>query len=384
MKMIQYILSGIIFLMVYERGISQELKSAYILPIEGDTVHGYIDVTGWGMNPSKILFNSYPGDSGMYYSPFDIREFGMEGEVWEGGAIDIEYSARDLNSLNNFPDLKMDKDTVFLQAIVRGNKSLYLYSKLIHELYYIKDDSAFTLLIYKKYLKDESMPQDYFTRTVVKENKTYIGQLTIYFSDCPELTKAINTTEYSKSELEKLFLEYYRQMGSEYTLFKPVKNSVIKGGLSAGFTSNSIDLNYNHNYGYLPPDVEHFTLLSVGALLEVSRPVSLPNWSLYNEFSLLSGYEIGDNTEDYYIRKYSKKIVNMVRYYYPIKDIKLFASAGFANELFNMSREKLVASRIAFGAGVNVKFLSFEIRAEPLCISKFARKSHSLLISFKF
>ena len=142
-------------LLIFTAAFAQEnLKRGYIMHLDGEIVHGFIDAGNWGMNPSKVLFKTYPADTGTWYDPYDIKEFGMDQEVWQGGFVDVELSSRDDKNYSTTPQLIIEKDLVFLQMVIRSPKPLYVYRKSVNEQFYIMGDAGFELLVYKKYLKE--------------------------------------------------------------------------------------------------------------------------------------------------------------------------------------------------------------------------------------
>lgn len=405
-----------ILLMLVSFSYSQELKKAYIITLKGDTVHGYMDMSNWGMNPSKILFKTYPADAGTSYDPYDIRQFGMEGEIWEGGFIDVEVSSRENNNLSTTGELFLEKDLVFLQAIIKGSKSLYLYSKGVNELYYIKQDSVFELLAYKKYIKDESKPDDYLTKKVIRENKRYQGQLIVYLNDCPQIKNAISKTKYEKESLERLFFEYYDCVQSDYIALKPVKNIAMDLGLTLGYGFTSVDFDYIRNLEtFRPIESENCNITSIGGSLEISRPVSAPKISIYNDLTFVTGYkyridtagaaETYDFKEFFSYKTYAWKIVNMIRYKHFANNFILFANAGLSSEfmfgtctwliekksvLINKQvfsdtyKKKLYVAGLSVGAGVSYKHWSLELRSEPVHSSKFFGPTVNVLLNYRF
>lgn len=411
----KFLLSTVLLLFV-SFTYAQELKKAYIITLKGDTVHGYMDMTNWGMNPSKIVFKTYPADVGTTYDPYDIKQFGFNGEIWEGGFVDVEFSSRENNNLSNTAELFLEKDLVFLQAIIKGEKSLYLYSKGVHELYYIKRDTLFDLLVYKKYIKDESKPDDYITKNVIKENRRYQGQLIVYFEDCPEIKSKISKTKYEKEDLERLFYQYYDCVQSDFLSLKPVKNISMDLGLTIGYGFTTIDFKYIRDLQtFRPLEPTNSQIISFGGSVELSRPVSAPKWSIYNDLTVVTGYEYSMDTtgeaetysfdESFDYHTYAWKLVNMIRYKHTTGDFTLFANAGLSSEFMlgkiNWQLEKqsilineqvfsatykkrLYVAGLSVGAGVVYRHFSLELRTEPVHSSEFMSPTVNILLNYRF
>ena len=98
-----------------------------IIKQNNDTVSGYIDYQNWEINPDKISFKKTLSDNKLEFSAFDIKEFHVNNEIYESGFIQIEKSSNLVNELTSNPEMEFEGRTTFLQAFVRGEKSLYLY-----------------------------------------------------------------------------------------------------------------------------------------------------------------------------------------------------------------------------------------------------------------
>ena len=77
----------------------------------------------------------------------------MLDEIYVSAIVDTEISPSKINYLTFDQSLQIEVDTVLLQVIVRGDKSLYYYRNSNgNENLFIGDNDQFILLKYKKYL----------------------------------------------------------------------------------------------------------------------------------------------------------------------------------------------------------------------------------------
>jgi hypothetical protein len=90
-----------------------------------DTVSGFIDYRNWRKNPDKVLFYTNSPSDAKSYTPLDIHAFRTKDESYVAAIVDSEISPRAEGSLTSDPVMKLKRDTVFLQAILVGAKSLY-------------------------------------------------------------------------------------------------------------------------------------------------------------------------------------------------------------------------------------------------------------------
>lgn len=392
----------------------RNLKNAYIITLDGDSVHGFIQIKDWGMNPSRILFKTSSTDEGTYYNPYDIKEFGMNNEKWQGGFVDVELSSRDEQFLSESPDLILEKDLVFLQTVIDGIKPLYVYRKAIFEQFYIKNDSAFELLIYKKYkvtTTDKTRNYQWHSITETFENIKYQEQLNDYFKDCPYLKSKTNKTPYRLKSFEKLFHDYYVCTGEDYKSLTPVKNISLKFGAVAGLSFTSVHFDV---FEFENIKTTNFLTYPFGISFEIGRPVSLPRWTFYNEYTYVSPYllenreriekETGYTDIHTSYRFHSGKLINIIRYNMIDDKIKLFGSIGLSTEIYKGNLTKIYdgvilstkihdeitvlrkwrAMRMVAGIGLRYSKFTFEARFEPGNPLRYIGPATSFMLNFTF
>ena len=190
----------------------KDFLNGYIINLNGDTVNGFIKYKNTVNNPNEVTFINKLSKEQQTFSPKEIKAYSVKDEFFESANVSTEVGQSDTKEINFDTSLKLTRINVFLQTIIHGNKSLYYYhGKHQNEHFYIKKDSVFELLIYKKYY---SKIDDITTE---KENKKYINQLYNYLEDCSTIVTKLNNTEYYKSDLEKLFIYYYNEMKTVLT-----------------------------------------------------------------------------------------------------------------------------------------------------------------------
>jgi hypothetical protein len=308
---------------------------AYIVDHNGDTVHGFIDYRNWGKNPDRILFKNQLTDQPIVHTPLSIRNFCVVDEVYASAKILNDLSPVITDELEYGKDPNLKPDTIFLQSIVLGKKSLYLYKNTMgKELFYIGQDTAFTLLEYKRYLNEAEV-------TTVKENKRYLNQLAVYLNDCPTIQQDFKSLQYTRKSIEKLFLSYYKCVGSPLTFHKKGGSSRTEFGVIAGLTFNNLEFDpalvYNRNEMDFSTTASYTLALFANIVLDRNQG----KWSLYNELAF-SPYKVEDYTTLYYNENnytdytmtfgYSYlKLNTMARFKYPVGKAFVFLNAGMSN-----------------------------------------------------
>lgn len=366
--------------------------SGFIISSDNDTVYGYVDYRNWESNPGIVFFKKTLEDDKQGYSPVDIKEFGVLDEKYMSAVIETELSSDKTNDLSYDAELNIVKDTGFLQTLVKGEKSLYLYrSKLGKEQYYIGRDSSYDLLVYKKYLKDQE------GKSVIVENRRYIGQLILYLKDCSTIQQKLQNTTYQQNSLEKLFLSYYDCTHSEFEFHKKTEKVNLEFGVLAGMSLTSLKFK-SASYVYLSsakyqPSIDY----STGFFLDIILPRNNGRWSIYNELLLssyeVSGqYEIYEHASNYTIVQTSfgycyLKMNNMVRIKFPVRKTFLYFNAGISSGIALVEKNYTKVESVLFtqnritegkaldktrkfeigvlgGIGVRVKRFSCEMRYE--------------------
>ena len=335
-KFIEKIRLTIFAVFLFQISFCQEnYRSGYIIS-NGDTLHGFIDYRNWEGNPDKIFFKENLIDNGVGYTPLDIQGFGVSNEIYESATIKTEVSPIDINKITDENGAELDIEIVrtFLQTIVKGKKSLCFYrNKVGKNQFYIRQDSVWNLLVYKKYYKSQDGEKG------IAENKKYLAQLSSYLQSCPTIHSKLENTEYSKRSMENLFLYYYDCTQSNFEFQKKSEKIVAEFGLLTGLSLTSIKFNaiqYLENADY-----KLSANFSAGLFFEIVPPRNQRKWSLCNEL-MFSSYKIKGLYNDYLnenqytiyhttIGLSYLKMNNMLRYKYPVGGFFAYLNVGISN-----------------------------------------------------
>lgn len=335
---------------------SQEnFQAAKVFTLSGDTLKGFIDYRNWGKNPQVISFKESENSVANNYKPLTIKGFNVNNELYVGAIVEAEASPYNMDELNTIPDIIRRTDTTFLRVMIQGAKNLYLnIDKKGKEQFYINQWPNFELLVYKKYLKNNEPNQQNYEPSLpaklVKENKNYLGQLFLYFQDCPSIQPMLKNTEYKQSSLFKLFEIYANCKNLSIEKENPENNYKysqdkvkFKIGVLAGISTTKLilsssltDFQYLTNADY-PVSIN----FSGGMSFNVVLPRNQGKYSVYNEL-LLSSFSTSAHFEDYHNENYYTmidtqightylKLNSMFRYKFFVKnDWFLFANVGLS------------------------------------------------------
>jgi len=304
----------------------------------GESLAGFIDYKDWDVTPRKISFKENIDDKPIKLFVTEVREFRLNNEIFERAIVQVEYSSLNLNNLDDSVRFKLRPDTVFLQTIYDGAKSLY-YLKMQDgkELFYIKVDSTYTLLLYKKYRLEVNH------NIVVGINSRYKGQLAYYLNDCRTITANIDETKYTQHSLYALFKDYYKCSSAEIKFQQHQRKLQVDYGAVAGISITHFAFSSSEeifaplvNAGYKPS-----LNFSGGFSLDLIFPNRHKRWSVYNELFFTSfktnGYYNDVKSDFQNTQTWTEvgasyiKINNNVRYKYPIKSTFVFLQAGISS-----------------------------------------------------
>lgn len=298
----------------------------YIILRGGDTLKGSINYSKF-LKKSKVL-NFKVGENINTYTSADIDAYGTVSESYESAVI--ETGSDTAGRKNN---------AVFLQTLFNGSKSLYSYiNDEGKDKFYIKNGPTFELLVYDSYEKNVG------GRTIILENKKFLGQLNNYLHT-PSLQPILDKTEYNEKSLKKLFLRYYEITKDDIHFQQKTIKVKPEFGLITGLTYST--LKFNGLYSPLGctnfPSSVNFT---TGIFFDVRLPKNLSRFSVNNELiytSLKVEGQSGYYSVDKYSTNYSDlefsyiKMNNMLRYRFPVGKISIYLNAGITNGLaFNV------------------------------------------------
>lgn len=298
----------LLFVFLVQNSFGQEkLNSDYIIKKEGDTIYGIVDYKKNNLIKFRELQNERIGD----FAPQDIKAFKVNGVFYLSATI------------------KTDKDiveTVFLQNLIEGDKSLYSYESSGNITnYYIKQEEKYLIL------------QNHNSKN--KGNNAFKGKLVYYLSDCPSITSVVENSSYNDLSLLKVFEKYYSCTDSNPT-YKSEKKIHIDKGLFIGASLTSLKFEDTKGVPYLKSEYELSTNITLGMFLELFINKK-KGWSLYNEIQYYS-YKTSNHTNDIEnenvftindteISHSFVKLNNLIRYNTSVVDQSMFFNIGVTN-----------------------------------------------------
>ncbi len=324
----------LLVMLMFHTSIAQKTdKDGYVITNAGDTIKGMFSASRWDTAPKQVSFNGPNGKE--VYTPLDIKLFYVAGEYYESAIVNVDHSTGNLQNMNYSAQPEFVKDTLFLQVIFRGNKSLY-YSKNVKgwKYFFIKDGiNPIEQLVYKKYLIDHKIGGGYKTYTV--ENNFYIRQLKVLFSECPTLGPNVEKTKYEMSNLESLFNKYAKCADETVEEVEKIKNFNI--GFQGIFGLNVSSIKFKSDLlafrAFTEGDFESKFSPDIGFGVSVNSlrrdRLSLNLFLLYTNLKVIgshyNAFEKKESTMDF---RYNSFSGNLNVGIYPIRSLPLYLNIG--------------------------------------------------------
>jgi len=230
-----------------------QFDKGYIINNNNDTVTGYIEIKKLNSN---CTFKLGLDSAARVYFADDIKAFRfLEGKYFSAFCINPEAGS----------------EKVFLEWLIKGKTSILKYTPSIKEV------KSFILLENNSLheLKNTSEVREKNGSTYNIDKKEYIGVLSFYFKDCPQIVTKINKASFTSKSLIGIAKIYNEETfpNEEYVIFKNT-NTKIKYDVGLTFSTYSSQLKLNNG---IPEKVYLTNTLGFGFLLNVSN--FLPRFS---------------------------------------------------------------------------------------------------------
>lgn len=308
----------------------------YVISSRGDTLRGLIDYRNWEKNPDKISFKASADAEPLSYTPLDISQFTVADEIYYSGIVPTLVSHAGTSRLSTDPVIHRKVDTTFLQALFRGDKSLFYFKNQDGvESFYITGNQGFELLLYKRYLRNHEGGQ------AITENKTFTGQLALYLDDCHTIQSKLQKSEYDKNSLTRLFKYYYGCSDAKIEFEKVRETVKTEIGVIAGASLTTLNFSGDYHTYLVKAPFKSSLNFTAGMYFNFVLPRNQGKWAIYNElmylgYGIKGTYEKFINENNYTVTHTEMnfsylKINNLVRYQHPFRQFRIFVNAGISN-----------------------------------------------------
>lgn len=212
----------------------------YIVNHAGDTLRGKIDYGGWDKNPLTVTLRGDGSSVPAVYHPIDIRSFYVAQEFYESAILDVDTSAYKIAELNESSSPAYKKDTIFLQVLVRGEKSLFHLKDQKGRQHFYIDDNGLQHLEFKQYIQYIYVPHLYGYKKALLDNNRFKGQLANYLGGCGNIQTRMKNLRYTTIDLLKLFKHYATCVSKSPEYITERKDVELRAGIEAGISMSNL------------------------------------------------------------------------------------------------------------------------------------------------
>jgi hypothetical protein len=293
-----------------------QYKEGYIITNKDDTIKGYINFEGSVINCSHCSFKKDIDSSPTNYAPGDIKAFRFN---------ESKYFVTKNILIDNSPK------TVFMEWLIKGKASILCYNPpSLNPRYYIilNNDSLFEL-------KNSKIIREIKGSQYKIDKKEYIGELAVYFKDCPQLYDEITNLSYTGNSLIKISKEYHQiTCGNNDCIIYEDKSRkpVFSVGLTGAYIVSKLRLTIDPvQYAKTTSDP------GVGIYLNISNlPLLSPKFSFHSQLIYHSATYIDESYKGYsndykdktFCTVHSIKIPMMMKYNFFYTGLSPFITVG--------------------------------------------------------
>ena len=224
---------------------AQAFEPGLLVRSTGDTLRGEIENGFWTEPPAFIRYRSTPDSPSQLFQPRQLRAVSFTGgRYFRYEALPIDYAAEtrlDYLSRGYVPAVR--PDSVLAEVIVSGEASLLRVATPGTVHYLLRRSSRDWLdLSAHKYLHESADGA-----MIVFDANNYLGQLSVYFGDCPAAAEAAKTLPFTLAGLTRVVQVYNqgcsaaKQPGRSWLVqAAPRRRLSVQGGLVAGGRYNHV------------------------------------------------------------------------------------------------------------------------------------------------
>ncbi|MGK4567586.1 hypothetical protein [Flavobacterium sp. 3HN19-14] len=308
-------------------GFSQiNYEPGYFINNQGVRKDCLIKNLDWKNNPSEILYRFTQDGDTQTAKVAEIAEFGVgEESFYKRFKFNVDVSGVSLYDMSHKKEPIWEEQTALLKVITKGDVYLYKYenSDLVRYFISVSPHDKVEQLIYKQYLKDES---------VIYENNYFRQQLLLILTPGQSTTRDFDKLKYTEKDITALIAKYSTSATGQLT-YKDLSGqhgeSVIN--FKAVASASLVNFNYQENnssYSFS----ESKPALGFGVEVEAVFPFNKNKWSFFAapNYQVMSKIEGNEGNNSYSVSYNFIEIPAGVRHHFFLnKKLRLFADAGY-------------------------------------------------------
>lgn len=318
----------------------QTFEKGYFIDNSGQKIKCQIKIKKWRDTPVEFEYRFSENDKFQKATIDSVKEFGIDNSSkYIRRTVYIDRYREDLYNLSNTRAPEFEEEQLFLQVLVEGKASLYLYSEGNTRIFFFnKETPKIDQLVFKTFITPDGN---------TLQNNEFRKQLGNNLKCSTIKMNRIQNLEYKKPSMVNLFIDYNNCISSDFVRYEEKKKSDLfhiavrprtnYSSLSIEHTrvdSRSTDFGNNIGFG-------------IGVEVESTLPFNSRKWALFIEptFQYFESEKSSETNTVYggiqVVKINYKSIelpVGLKHYFFFKQNSKLFLNAAFVFDYsFNSS-----------------------------------------------
>ncbi|MDD4372698.1 MAG: autotransporter outer membrane beta-barrel domain-containing protein [Bacteroidales bacterium] len=336
----------VFFTIFYAKSYAQIIfENGYFINEADEKIVCLIKNIDWRNNPTEFEYMIPPNQTVQRATIETVKEFGIDNvSKYIRAKTKMDRSSDHVSAMSAERKPIFNEEILFLKVLIEGKASLFTYvnGNLIR-FFFNYDDSEIEQLVYKRYLIENK----------IDRNDYYKHQLLINL-ECEGLgLKEVEHLNYTKRDLEKLFIKYNECTGSDYLSYKTIqKKDLFNLTLKPGFKYSSLDIK-NAIDDSKDTDFGNMMGFRFGIEAELILPFNKNKWSIiieptYQYFKSEQSKETSSFIGGILVSKVDYKSIELpigVRHYFHLNNkSKLYANISYVIDFPSNSSIKFLRS----------------------------------------
>lgn len=347
-------------------------EKGYIVTENNQKTECLIQNMDWKNTPTNFRYRLSEGSPIIDADIKTVKEFGITGQnKFIRSVVNIDRSTKNLQNMTKDKDPIFRQENLFLQVLMEGNASLYLYDDgTVRRFFYKVNSSEIKQLVYKTYFANDDQ---------ISKNNYFREQLYLDLK-CDNIEQnEYETLSYTKNALMRIFIKYNKCTNSEFVdLETKEKKDLFNLTVRPRYNNSSLTLD-NSLFEGLDFDFGGKSSFSLGIEAEFILPFNKDRWSVIfeptyqyykAEQTIQSSQVVGGTLTGKVDYKSIELPIGVRRYFFINKNVKLFANGSLVIDFNNNSTISVtrkdgselnaleIKSGINFGLGLGVKFMN--------------------------
>lgn len=377
-----------------------DFEKGYFISNNGARTVCFIENADWRSNPTVFNYKLPASEEKKVQNIIGVKEFGIDNvSMYKRYTVKIERSQNETGLLlkNKAPEWK--EETLFLQALVTGEASLFSYTDgNVTKFFYETKQNPIEQLVYVRYISNDlnNSGIDSFQESI-KENNQFRQQLLNHVKCANTTDGSFKNIEYQKNQLVKHFVAYNSCYADTAKNMNYSAKDDNREKFSLRFTPGvymaSLSISDPNNFYNMSTDMKQ-TIFRIGLDIEYIFPFNKGHWSIFTNpsyqkfdakesFTKVSLNYNGNNPINYNATIDYSSVelpIGIRRYFFLSPSSKIYANAALVidvmlssdqtveftntNNLPNATKSLPLSSRnsMLIGLGYSYKRFSGEIR----------------------